>query len=177
MSGLVQVNDARPVGTDLMARPEAAKGEGSGSARRPVFRAKLVGKRAGDAPASDQMSTVGPGATFRPELAQASATPPASAPSGPALRNVLLGGTATSAEARVHFGAGRLAGSEIRLAASEGAVTAQLLTPSNESRQTLMAVMDEVRWRLWRKGVARSGAEASASARTPPDRNPERSNR
>lgn len=176
MSGSVQVNDARLLGAEPTARPEGVREEGPGSnTRGPGFRTKLAGKRGGDGLAPDQISTVGLGAILRPEPPEGSVTAPGSALSGREPRQVLVGGTASSAEARVHFGAGALAGSEIRLATSQGGVTAELLTPTNESRQTLLAVMDEVRWRLWRKGLALS--RGSAAAKTPTDAGRERSNR
>jgi hypothetical protein len=57
---------------------------------------------------------------------------------------------------------GPLAGSEIRLlaVAGRGAIEAQLLTSAASSRQTLDAVMDEIRRRLRGKGVALAAPRA-----------------
>ncbi len=74
----------------------------------------------------------------------------------PRIDRVLIGGTGGDAEARIRIGAGALAGAEIRLSTTAGsqAVTAQLLTPTVGSRQTLQVAMEEIRLRLRDKGIA-----------------------
>ncbi|HSY39298.1 MAG TPA: hypothetical protein VLA79_07205 [Polyangia bacterium] len=69
---------------------------------------------------------------------------------------VLIGGAGGEAEARIRIGAGALAGAEIRLTTTAGSqsVTAQLLTPTAGSRQTLFVAMEEIRLRLRDKGIA-----------------------
>jgi hypothetical protein len=73
----------------------------------------------------------------------------------PKIDRLLVGSTGGEAEARIRIGAGVLAGAEIRLTASVGspAVTAQLLTSTAGSRQTLSVAMEEIRLRLRDKGI------------------------
>jgi hypothetical protein len=161
MSAPVQVNDARPVATEPTAGPEAFREEKcEAGKRRAGFRAKLGGQRSDHGCGPDPLpAAIGP--PPRAELTEAPAGGGTKSAEGPNHR-VFVGGVAETLEARVHFRGGLLAGSEIRLAASPGAVTAELLTPTNESRQTLVGVMDEVRSRLWRKGVVLSRADRPA---------------
>jgi hypothetical protein len=85
------------------------------------------------------------------------------------------------AEARIRLSGGALAGAEIRLTAAGGhAVTAQLLTSTAGSRETLSVAMEEIRLRLRDRGIAlgtavargRPGRDArndeTSSARTSP---------
>ena len=80
---------------------------------------------------------------------------------------LLIGSVGGDAEARIRIGSGALAGSEIRLTTAAGsqAVTAQLLTPTAGSRQTLFVAMEEIRLRLRDKGIAL----ASSIARSRPE--------
>jgi hypothetical protein len=85
--------------------------------------------------------------------------PPAAklaAAAAPKIDRVLVGNVGGEAEARIRIGAGALAGAEIRLTTTTGsqAVTAQLLTPTAGSRQTLLVAMEEIRLRLRDKGIA-----------------------
>ena len=85
---------------------------------------------------------------------------------------VLIGSAGGEAEARIRISGGALAGAEIRLTTAPGsqAVTAQLLTPTACSRQTLFVAMEEIRLRLRDKGislassVARGRPESDASS-------------
>ncbi|HEY1419029.1 MAG TPA: hypothetical protein VGF41_14060, partial [Myxococcaceae bacterium] len=81
---------------------------------------------------------------------------------------VLIGQVGGEAEARIRIGTGALAGAEIRLTTTAGsqAVTAQLLTPTAGSRQTLFVAMEEIRLRLRDKGIAL----ASSVGRSRPER-------
>ena len=100
----------------------------------------------------------GPG-WFKPEPLRVG--PPAAklapAPAAaPKVDRVLIGSAGGEAEARIRIGAGALAGAEIRLTTAAGSqtVTAQLLTPTAGSRQTLFVAMEEIRLRLRDKGIA-----------------------
>jgi hypothetical protein len=95
--------------------------------------------------------------------------PPAAklaAATAPRIDRVLIGNAGGEAEARIRIGAGALAGAEIRLSTTAGsqAITAQLLTPTAGSRQTLLVAMEEIRLRLRDKGIAL----ASPAGRSPP---------
>jgi hypothetical protein len=76
---------------------------------------------------------------------------------------LLIGRAGGQAEARIRIGGGALAGAEIRLtttAPGSQAVTAQLLTPTAGSRQTLFVAMEEIRLRLRDKGISLASAVA-----------------
>jgi len=98
---------------------------------------------------------------------------------------VLLGRTGDASAARVRFSEGALAGTELHLRAqSAGLVTAELLSVGGQSRQTLAAVMEEMRLRLRVRGIALSVMErpvpgngttetiSSATSRYGPRRHP-----
>ena len=76
----------------------------------------------------------------------------------PKIDRVLIGNAGGEAEARIRISAGALAGAEIRLTTMAGsqAITAQLLTPTAGSRQTLSVAMEEIRLRLRDRGIALS---------------------
>ncbi len=108
----------------------------------------------------------GPG-WFKPEPLRLA--PPVSKIAPPAAAKIdrlLLGSAGGEAEARIRIGAGALAGAEIRLTATPGsqAVTAQLLTPTAGSRQTLFVAMEEIRLRLRDKGIALASSVARQGA-------------
>jgi len=109
----------------------------------------------------------GPG-WFKPEPIRvgppASRTVPAAAAK---IDRLLIGRAGGEAEARIRIGGGTLAGAEIRLTAAPGsqAITAQLLTPTAGSRQTLFVAMEEIRLRLRDKGISL----ASSVARSRPE--------
>ena len=75
---------------------------------------------------------------------------------------VLLGGGAGSAEARIRIADGAGGSAEIRLASVAGGreVAVQVLTAAAGSRDTLTGVMNEVRLRLRRRGIALTDAGA-----------------
>jgi hypothetical protein len=96
---------------------------------------------------------------FRAESGAPPATraPAVAAASGArAVERVLIGSGPDGAQARIHIGAGALAGTEIQLTtgAMAHAVEVRLLTHAASSRQTLSVVMDEIRSRLQNKGIA-----------------------
>jgi hypothetical protein len=91
---------------------------------------------------------------------------------------ILVGGGPHGPEARIQIGDGPLAGIEIRLLAAAGGIEAQLLTPTEGSRQTLISAMDEVKQRLRQKGIAlRAGTVSTRGEPSTADhgdrRNPE----
>jgi len=123
----------------------------------------------------------GPG-WFKPEPIRVG--PPASRIAPPAaakIDRVLIGSAGGEAEARIRIGGGALAGAEIRLTTPAGsqAVTAQLLTPTAGSRQTLFVAMEEIRLRLRDKGIAlassiaRSRPQSDAAGEGPHDGRPD----
>ena len=73
-----------------------------------------------------------------------------------ALTQVLLGGGPRAAEARIRISDGRGGSAEIRLASAAGGrdIAVQVLTAAAGSRETLTGVMNEVRLRLRRRGIA-----------------------
>jgi hypothetical protein len=69
----------------------------------------------------------------------------------------LLGRISDVSAARVRFSEGALAGTELHLRTQgAGLVTAELLTVGGQSRQTLAAVMEEMRLRLKMRGIVLS---------------------
>jgi hypothetical protein len=102
---------------------------------------------------------------FRPEsgAAPAARSQAVAASSGVrAVERVLIGSGPEGAQARIHIGAGALAGTEIQLTtgAAAHAVEVRLLTHAASSRQTLSVVMDEIRARLQNKGIALTTRQA-----------------
>ena len=112
-------------------------------------------------------AAVGPG-WFKPEPSRVGPPAPKVAPAAATkIDRLLIGGAGGEAEARIRIGTGTLAGAEIRLTTTAGSqtVTAQLLTPTAGSRQTLSVAMEEIRLRLRDKGIAL----ASSVARSRPN--------
>ncbi|HSS37562.1 MAG TPA: hypothetical protein VLT58_02220 [Polyangia bacterium] len=93
----------------------------------------------------------------------------------PSVTQVLLGGGPRAAEARIRIADGRGGSAEIRLASVAGRrdIAVQVLTGAAGSRETLTGVMNEVRLRLRRRGIALTdvGVTDSPAAR---DRGQER---
>jgi len=163
----VQVSDLPTTG----AAPVARADELGGSGRDPQHRRERPSKpfrdafkhAGGSGSAVEAAALAGGPGWFKPEpirvgppaskIAPAAATKPAAATE---IDRVLIGSTGGEAEARIRIGAGALAGAEIRLTTIAGsqAVTAQLLTPTSGSRQTLFVAMEEIRLRLRDKGIA-----------------------
>jgi len=147
-------------------------GIGAGPVHRslgPSKRFRDALKKTGEGGAATEAATAagGPG-WFKPEPIRVG--PPASkiAPAGTTkIDRLLIGGAGGEAEARIRIGTGALAGAEIRLTTTGGSqtVTAQLLTPTAGSRQTLSVAMEEIRLRLRDKGIAL----ASSAARSRPN--------
>ena len=96
---------------------------------------------------------------------------PSGASAARAVDRILVGSGPDGAQARIHIGAGALAGTEIQLStgAAGHVVEARLLTHAATSRQTLSLVMDEIRLRLRDRGIVLSttatGARSSRAAR------------
>ncbi|MES1166148.1 MAG: hypothetical protein ABUR63_10335 [Verrucomicrobiota bacterium] len=69
---------------------------------------------------------------------------------------VLMGGAAGAPEARIRIGDGAGGGAEIRLSCRPAGreITVEVLTAAAGSRDTLTGVMNEVRLRLRRRGIA-----------------------
>jgi hypothetical protein len=67
----------------------------------------------------------------------------------------LVGGTGRDVEARIRFGAGALAGTELRLQCQPGGrgIEVEVLTALAGSRETLSSAMNELRHRLRAKGI------------------------
>jgi hypothetical protein len=126
---------------------------------RPDFRATLRSGPSADGSGPEAQAPTGAmlAGWFRAEVASSGAAPKLPAVSSPRpVERLLIGACGDAAEARIHIGAGALAGTEIRLHVAPGgsAVEAQLLTRVDGSRQTLAVVMDEIVVRLRGKGVA-----------------------
>jgi hypothetical protein len=148
------------------ARADELGGSGRDSAHqraRPskAFRDAFKHAGAGESASEAAALAGGPG-WFKPEILRvgppaAKVAPAAAAKPSTAtgIDRVLIGKAGREAEARIRIGAGALAGAEIRLTTAAGsqAVTAQLLTPTAGSRQTLFVAMEEIRLRLRDKGI------------------------
>jgi hypothetical protein len=135
----------------------------------PSKRFRDAFKHAGESEAASAAAAaaVGPG-WFKPEPLRIGPPAPKTAPAAAAkIDRLLIGGAGGEAEARIRIGTGALAGAEIRLTTTGGSqtVTAQLLTPTAGSRQTLSVAMEEIRLRLRDKGIAL----ASSAARSRPN--------
>lgn len=131
--------------------------------------AGLLGRKRSPAGATAEAGAAAWAAWFRsepPPLAPKNAAvgPPAAAR---AADRLLVGtGGAGIPEARIRFGAGALAGAELRLQVQPGrAIELEVLTAVAGSRQTLSLAMDEVRRRLRVKGITLS---AERPERRPP---------
>jgi hypothetical protein len=85
---------------------------------------------------------------------------------------VLFGTGHSLGEARIQIGTGPMAGVEIRLVTGNGAVEAQLLTPTVASRQTLSLAMEEIRQRLRAKGITLRALAMPEGARARQERDP-----
>jgi hypothetical protein len=143
------------------ARADELGGSGRDSVRgraRPSKPFRDTFKRSGGSESAFEAAALagGPG-WFKPDPLRVG--PPATkiAPAAAAkVDRVLIGSVGGEAEARIRIGGGALAGVEIRLTTTAGsqAVTAQLLTPTAGSRQTLFVAMEEIRLRLRDKGIA-----------------------
>ena len=157
----VQVSDLTTTGGAQSARTDELGGAGRDAAHRRARPSKPFRdtfKHAGGSEAAAESAALagGPG-WFKPEPIRVG--PPAAkhaATAAPRIDRVLIGNAGGEAEARIRIGAGALAGAEIRLSTTAGsqAVTAQLLTPTAGSRQTLLVAMEEIRLRLRDKGIA-----------------------
>ena len=93
---------------------------------------------------------------FRPEPpALAPVRAPAAVSSPRPVDRILVGGTGRDVEARIRFGAGALAGTELRLQCQPGGrgVEVEVLTALAGSRDTLSSAMNELRHRLRAKGI------------------------
>jgi hypothetical protein len=81
-------------------------------------------------------------------------------------QRLLLGSGAALGQARIQIRGGRLAGSEIQLCLRGTRIDAQVLTPHEASRQTLVTAMDVVGQRLRQRGlILRAASAATPSAR------------
>jgi hypothetical protein len=158
----VQVSDSTTCGGAPAARPDELGATGGNLGHRgagPSKRFRDAFKHAAEREAACEAAAagvVGPG-WFKPEPIRVG--PPASkiAPAAATkIDRLLIGGAGGEAEARIRIGTGALAGAEIRLTTAAGSqtVTAQLLTPTAGSRQTLSVAMEEIRLRLRDKGIA-----------------------
>lgn len=142
------------------AKPDRAPVAHSGARRESNRRfGGLVTGMIAAAPPSVRLGTIVTGASR-----------PAGAPRAPAAASivrVLIGGGARGAEARIRIadGAGGIA--EVRLASVGGgrAIAVQVLTAAAGSRETLAGVMNEVRLRLRRRGIAFTDAAGGDSQR------------
>jgi hypothetical protein len=168
----VQVSDLTTnggAGRPRTDEPASSMRDARGRARpnkpfREAFKQAGAGQPSADAAAMDgspgwlkpEPIRVGPPAS---KIGPAAAAKPAAATE---TDRVLIGSTGEQAEARIRIGVGALAGSEIRLTTTAGsqAVTAQLLTPTAGSRQTLSVAMEEIRLRLRDKGIALASSVA-----------------
>ena len=144
-----------------MARADELGGSGRESTQRRTRPSKpfrdSFKQAGGSEPASESAILAGGPGWFKPEPIRVG--PPAAklaATAAPRIDRVLIGNAGGEAEARIRIGAGALAGAEIRLSTTAGsqAITAQLLTPTAGSRQTLLVAMEEIRLRLRDKGIA-----------------------
>lgn len=63
-------------------------------------------------------------------------------------QRVLVGGTPSRPQARIHIDKGRFAGSQIHLTIVAGQIQAEVLTANETSRQTLVVAMEVVRKKL-----------------------------
>ena len=159
----VQVSDLTTTGGARSGRTDELVGAGREPAHhraRPSKPFRDTFKHAGGSDSASEAAALagGPG-WFKPEPIRVG--PPAAkltpAPAAAAkVDRVLIGNAGGEAEARIRIGTGALAGAEIRLTTTAGsqAVTAQLLTPTAGSRQTLFVAMEEIRLRLREKGIA-----------------------
>ena len=130
----------------------------------PSKRFRDAFKHAGESEAASEAAAaaVGPG-WFKSEPIRVGPPAPKIAPAAATkIDRLLIGGAGDEAEARIRIGTGALAGSEIRLTTTAGSptVTAQLLTPTAGSRQTLSVAMEEIRLRLRDKGIALASSVA-----------------
>jgi hypothetical protein len=98
-----------------------------------------------------------------PESAVLRAPAPRGSASVAAVDRVLIGGAAGAAEARIRIGDGAGGSAEIRLTPLTGgrAIAVQVLTAAAGSRETLSDVMNEVRVRLRRRGIALTDVDAA----------------
>jgi hypothetical protein len=157
----VQVSDLTTNGGAAVPRTDESGGPAREGARERVrsnkpFRDAFKHARASES-AVEAAGISGAPPWFRaepirvgPPAAKVAAAPPAR------IDRVLIGSAGGEAEARIRIAGGALAGAEIRLITMAGsqAVTAQLLTPTAGSRQTLFVAMEEIRLRLRDKGIA-----------------------
>jgi hypothetical protein len=159
----VQVSDLTTTGGAQSARTDELGGAGGDSAHRRTRPSKpfrdTFKHAGGSAAAAESAALAGGPGWFNPEPIRvglpAVKLPPAAAGASK-IDRLLIGNVGGEAEARIRIGAGALAGAEIRLSTTAGsqAVTAQLLTPTAGSRQTLLVAMEEIRLRLRDKGIA-----------------------
>jgi hypothetical protein len=163
----VQVSDSTTFGGAPAARTDEFGAIGGNLGHRtagPSKRFRDAFKRAGESEAASEAAAaaVGPG-WFKPEAIRVGPPAPKIAPAAATkIDRLLIGGAGGEAEARIRIGTGALAGAEIRLTTTAGSqtVTAQLLTPTAGSRQTLSVAMEEIRLRLRDKGIALASSVA-----------------
>jgi hypothetical protein len=148
-------------GVAQTARADESGGSGGESGQRrarPSRPFRDTFKHAGGGECASEAAALagGPG-WFKSEPIRVGPPPARFAPAVAAkVDRVLIGNAGSEAEARIRIGSGALAGAEIRLTTTAGsqAITAQLLTPTAGSRQTLFVAMEEIRLRLRDKGIA-----------------------
>jgi hypothetical protein len=163
----MHVNDSPVPAPGTAGKRGASSGAGEGPPAATVragrgFRKTLEGRRPAsgvDALGGDSASAAAMAGWFRAESAPAPAVAKspgaAGVASARAVDRVLIGSGPDGAQARIHVGAGFLAGTEIQLSSTSGrAVEVQLLTHAASSRQTLSVVLDEIRLRLRDRGIA-----------------------
>jgi hypothetical protein len=157
MSRQVQVDGANPEGAVFAAQPKVVCGAADEGQRRVDFRSTLKrGEREETALRQELPFAAVFAGWFRAELtSEATIAVSAVAPPRPQIDRILIGQVEASTEARIRIGEGMLAGTELRLeVGSTGAITAELLTASDGSREMLSLVMDELRVRLRGRGIA-----------------------
>jgi hypothetical protein len=164
--GATQARVVQPAQTRELADDERVD-------RRPHFRTMLSRGGNGEPPAAtDEMGEAGGGGgppAFGDRVRLRCSEGEPSRATGRTLGGVLLERASAAGEARVRFCEGALAGTELHLRAQgAGLVTAELLAVGGESRQTLAAVMDEMRFRLSVKGVALAVTSGGATGNVPP---------
>lgn len=153
----MQVDGADPAKGVSPAQPCAAIGSCRPEEHPQDFRKTLRRPARPDGPTLDETRGAAAAAGwFRAELTGASMISASDKVRTPQpIERLLIGRAGDSTEARIRIGEGALAGAELRfVTGASGVVTAELLTASNESRQTLSLVMNEIRLRLRGKGIA-----------------------
>jgi len=134
-------------------------------ARNPGGYVRLAGR--GESTAGSPVPATLSATAFATLVGTSDARGPSAVRSSPpvaSVERVLIGSRAAVAEARIRIADGYGGTAEIQMAAVAGSrtIAAQILTGATGSRETLSDVMNEVRLRLRRRGIALTDARPDA---------------